>query len=164
MRVRKRDTKKIGKSLCIWMRNDLVWVRSAECGTRNYPTTLRFAHKERLYKCGVRSTERLCLNAERRMQNAERLHYTTFRSQGKELNAERKASASVVTQSGVVFYYIYHCERSATKRSPFCILRSAFCINKKHVSWDASRRIIKNSHDRTLLRDCFVKYSAQMRG
>ena len=31
-----------------------------ECGVRNYPTTLRFVHKERMIsaECGARSTER----------------------------------------------------------------------------------------------------------
>ena len=56
------------------------------------------------------------LNAERRMQNAERLHSANAPLTGKELNEERKASTSGVTQSVVLFYYIYHCERSATKR------------------------------------------------
>ena len=46
---------------------------NAECGARNYPTTLRSVHKERLYKCGTRSAERPCLSAECGMRNAERL-------------------------------------------------------------------------------------------
>ena len=42
-------------------------MRSAECGTRNDFTTLRFAHKE-----NYMNAERPCLNAERRMQSTER--------------------------------------------------------------------------------------------
>ena len=50
------------------------------------------------------------------------------------------------TQTRILLYY-YPYERSATKRSPFCILRSAFCIIKKRVSLDARQKItfVKNA-------------------
>ena len=51
------------------MQNDLI------------PLTLHSQGKND--KCGVRSAERPCLSAECGTRSAERLHYTTFRSQGK---------------------------------------------------------------------------------
>ena len=73
------------------------------------------------------------MNAERRMQNAERLHSANAPLARKELNAERGArnterlcSAKATQTRKLLYYYPY--ERSATKRGQFCILRFAFCI------------------------------------
>ena len=75
-------------------------MQNAECRMQNDLTTLRFAHKERMYKRGTRSAE----------------YGTTLL---REATQTRK----------LLYYYPY--ERSATKRSPFCILHSAFCIQTR---------------------------------
>ena len=49
------------------MQEEYCRTRNAERGMQNDLTTLRFAHKERMYKRGTRSAERLC-SAELRKQ------------------------------------------------------------------------------------------------
>ena len=124
-------------------------MRNAERGIRNDFAPLSYANKDNYMNAERRMQNaerphsanapltRKELNAERGVRSAELPHYTTFRSQGK--NYKCGASASGVTQSVVVFYYIYHCERSATKRSPFRVPRSALRITRPR-SLDEIRR------------------------